>query len=262
MRIIATLAYTDHLNIHDLASLLRPAYIGSQKVKEPEGWDISTEEDAELIERSVELRRSPLWAVVTRCIVRPPVQVPNENTIGPIAFLSLLTRMAKQDLLDQAQTWDQVPPGTDSSVTLAQLKQMTSPQIVKKMLTISTKRVATKIQEGILSVQSGVDPHASRAAFLPAAELSAAAVVFDETTNGKWSASTRGTRRKLVMSLGEVAEMSLRAKEYGSALGFALEACSRWQSAPSSEAIPRSTLDKNKRRVPEARRRINANGSS
>ncbi len=263
LRLIANLTYSEKLRDQDLISLLRPAYLGSQKVKQLQDIDrTSVEEHLGVAERIVEICRSPLSIVSTGGIVEPPGQVPNESTIGPIAFLSLLIQVAKRGLFDQIQSWTQLPAGADPSASLRQVKQMSSPDIVKRMLTLASKRVVARNDQGRGRVQSGEDSFYCHAAYLPAVELAAALVVFDEATDGRWSSSVRGARKDLVLNLGNVAEMSIRAKNFESALGFALEACSRWQSAPSSEAIPRSTLEKNERRVAEARRRINADRPS
>lgn len=80
-----------------------------------------------------------------------------------------------------------------------------------------------------------------------------------EITNGRWLSKIQGATKELVLSLGNAAEMSNRVKEYETAYRFALAAYQIGQSAPASEDIAQSVLDKNQRRADLAKSYVSFN---
>ncbi|KAH8103144.1 hypothetical protein BXZ70DRAFT_774710 [Cristinia sonorae] len=254
LRLVASLALVDDIKDEDLLSFLRPSYLGMQK------WQIMTANSSPsdvftFFERGEEVCRSPLYVVECELDVDPTVQLPQETTIAPIALTRLLHRLAQRGILDQAQVWTALPPGCDPSTSLAQVKQITSPAVLQKLLSISVKRATARRELGLTREPKGDHWH-TRFGYTPAAELASALVQFDESTGRKWTESVRGARKELALNLNLAAETSMKLKEYETAAAFFTGAVNAIEGASSVDSIPRDMLAKVKRRTAEAKRRI------
>jgi len=157
--------------------------------------------------------------------------------------------------LEKAQTWDALPAGCEPSTSLAQVKQITSPAVVKKLLSLSVKRVAARRELGLSRTVAG-DPYHTRSAYVPAAELASILLQFDEATNSTYSENIRGARKELVLCLNLAAEESLKLQEYEAALGFSLGVVEAIEGATPTDGTPSDMLSKNKRRIADAKRRV------
>ena len=86
---------------------------------------ISSEIDSYVwVERSFQVFRSPMYAVYMGDKGEPPLQIVEEPTMGPTAFVRLLTMLATRDLLEKIHKWTKLSAGTSGTTTLAQVKQM------------------------------------------------------------------------------------------------------------------------------------------
>ncbi|KAK7685472.1 hypothetical protein QCA50_011336 [Cerrena zonata] len=257
LRIIANATYANEIKDSDLLSLARIAYLACQKVKSQEEVMISADPDDICVwqERNQEILRVPL-AGTDREDVDEVALIPREATIGPIALIRVLTCLAERGLLDQSQSWTQLPEGTSPSVTLANLKQITSPPIIKKILTIAVKRASAYREIGRQRVQSNAY-HRALLAYVPAAELSCCLLEFDRVTGRKYSREIRGARKELVLCLGNAAEMSRRKDRKEDFLRFAVAANQYAKDALPEEGITGDLIVKNGRRLAEAKRVLN-----
>lgn len=260
MRLIANATYTNDVKDSDLLSLVRIAYLACQKVKSQEEVMMSDDPDDICLwqERTQEILRTPLAGLETDVIdnVDEIVLIPREEIIGPIALIRLLTRLAERGLLEQSQAWTQLPEGTSPSVTLNNLKQITSPSIIKKILTIAVKRITMYREIGRQRVQTGAH-HRALLAYVPATELACCLLEFDSVTSGKYSREIRGARKELVLCLGNAAEMSRRENRNEDSLRFAAAANLYARDAPEVEGITNDLLVKNERRLAQAKRVLN-----
>ncbi|KAF8956287.1 hypothetical protein BDZ97DRAFT_1763893 [Flammula alnicola] len=89
-------------------------------------------------------------------------------------------------------------------------------------------------------------------AYFTAAELAAALITFDSASGGAYSSHIEGTRKELVLCLGNGAKMALGFKQYKRALCLATAAVEAAQSLPthnSPDAVDENITAKNRRRV-------------
>ncbi|THH26298.1 hypothetical protein EUX98_g7891 [Antrodiella citrinella] len=256
LRLVASLALVDDIQTPDILSFLRPSYLSTQKLK-PLNATSSITDRLLHIEREEEICRSPP-SVSDRPEIEPMGQVPHELIMGPIALLRLLLRLAQRGLLEEAQTWNELPMGCEPSTSLVQVKQITSPAVLKKLLSLSVKRVTARRTLGLERARRGDHRHAwfARSAYVPAAELASILVQFDETTHSRYSDSIRGARKELVLCLDLAAGVSMRIQEYESALGFSLGEVTAIEDASLADEIPSDMLPKAKRRIADAKRQL------
>ncbi|THH30608.1 hypothetical protein EUX98_g3578 [Antrodiella citrinella] len=254
LRLAASLALVEDIKDQDLLSLLRPAYLAAQK------WQMidensDTEERLLFFERGEEICRSPLWVVECGLDEEPTEQIPQEMTIGPITLVRVLLRLAQRGLLKQAQTWTVLPSGCDSSTGLAQIKQITSPAVLNKLLSVSVKRVTARRELGQSRAPKGDHWH-TRSAYVPAAELASVLVQFDKDTNREHSVSIKGARKELVLCLNLAADVSMKLRQYEPAMGFSAGAVAAIENASPADAIPSDMLARIKRRIFDAKRNL------
>lgn len=216
-------------------------------------WASDFVECLKIDERGEEVYRSPLWAAECRVKVDPPGQIPHETVLGPIALMRLLTRLAKNGILESAQTWTALPDGCAPKTSLAQVKQITSHDVIKKLLSLFVKRVAARREQGVTSSTSG-SHYYTRFMFVPGAELAHVLLQFDEATGGRFAGCIRGTRRELVLCLQQAGEASMKVKEYEPALGFFLGAVAATEVSAPVDGVPRELVTKIKKRVAEVQR--------
>ena len=246
----------DELTDGDLLSFFRIAYLSTYK------WQMIDEnstmvEKMVFFERGEEIYRSTLWMLDCEIDEEPPAQIPQEVVMGPVLMIRLLTRLVQRGLLERAQTWTALPEGCDQSTSLAQVKQITSSAVIKKLLTLSVKRVTARREIGLSRLPDG-DHRYTRSSFPPGAELAHVLVQFDEATKGQFAESIRGARKELALCLDLAAEMSMKIRQYESALGFSLGAVAAVEICPRTEGIPTDLLSKNKRRITDAKRHVRA----
>ncbi|KAK7685473.1 hypothetical protein QCA50_011337 [Cerrena zonata] len=186
----------------------------------------------------------------------PSAHLPCTELIGPIALLRLLTRLAERGLIMQSQSWTQLPEGTSSSTTVQDIKQILEPTVLKKILAIAVKRIS-RFREYIRDrVQKGLY-HTALINYIPLAELALSVLEFDRVTGGTFANATCGARKELVLCLGNAAEMAIRKGLNDDALRLAAAANFYGAGAPREEKIPVEVVEKNKRRLAEAKRVLN-----
>ena len=236
MRAVISLTYVpDSLRDFFILAFLRVAYACSQKVPQfedipPGGHVLDTLHLS--IERSQEVARKPHWVAMGN------LDVPGYSSIlyreefaGPIAFLRLLLLLSERGLLSKVPSWPTVPSCNSDAVgpgmkkpSLSQLKQITSPAVIRKFVSTSLKR-AKELREvhGCREVQEGKLGDA-RWSYACGSELSAAIVAFLESPEAATELKSMfldDTKKELVLCLGNAAEMSIRGKKYFEGLKFA-----------------------------------------
>lgn len=216
-------------------TFLRVAYACSQRTPQledipPDGEDLDTLNM--LVERRQEVARKPL-SVVMGNLDNPDYSTVlyREEFAGPIAFLRLLLLLSERGLLSKLPSWSAIPPYDGDAIapgmkkpSLSQLKQILSPAIIRKFVSISLTRVR-ELREvhGRKEVQRGkvVD---ARWSYTCGSELSAAIVAFLESPEAATELKTRfldDTKKELVLCLGNAAEMSIRGGKHLEGLKFA-----------------------------------------
>jgi hypothetical protein len=223
----------------DILLLLRPAYLGSQKIKSEDEVNWTSEEDIyDFIEHNHEVFRSPMWAITLpedeRKSIQSPCVIPGEAILGPMALLRLLSLLSERGILNQIPSWSTIPPAMPSSLSLKQVKQMTDPGITKKLLALSLKRATRECERGHQRFRGDQDVDHARAAYAASAELASTLVSFLESPQADSRSKTlllAGAKKQLVLSLGHAADMSNRFKQYEVGYKFALGACAVGRAA-------------------------------
>jgi len=245
-------------------AFLRVAYVCSQKVPRLEEIPPGGPEELNSlhlsVERTQEVARKPHWVVMKN------LDVPGYSSIlypeefaGPIAFLRLLLLLSERGLLSQVPSWSAVPSCNDDAAgpdakkpTLSQLKQITSPPVIRKFVSTSLKRVR-ELREvrGRREVQEGKFSDA-RWSYACASELSATISAFLESPQAATelkSTFVDDAKKELVLCLGNAAEMSIREKEYLEGLKFASAAVA---IGATCTGITETVVAKNKNRYETA----------
>lgn len=216
-------------------AFLRVAYACSQKVPQledipPDGQGLNTLNLT--IERTQEVARKPHWIAVGN-IDNPDYSSIRyrEEFTGPITFLRLLLLLSERGLLSKIPFWSAIPshdgdamePGVKKP-SLSQLKQITSPAVIRKFVSMSLKKVK-ELREvhGRREVQEGKLGDA-RWSYACGSELSAAIAAFLESPGVATELKSKlldDTKEELVLCLGNAAEVSIRGKKYLEGLKFA-----------------------------------------
>lgn len=229
LRLISAITHLDNISDSELISFLRVAYLASQGSlkKSLENFvPRSHRETCEHSERTTDAYRKAIWANVTDYPSDPTCIVPEQAISGPVALLRLLTILAKRSVLYEIPKWTSLPAGTVPGTELKQVQQITSPEVIQKLLPLVVRRVTIardKVRGWVASPKPG-DGHMARAYYLPPAELAASLFAFNEATKGRWAVQMRGAKKVLVLCLGNAAEMSRRVGDPLSALGYAVAA--------------------------------------
>ena len=264
MKTIISLTYVpESLPDCFLFAFLRVAYACSQKVPQLGGAPVGGEDLDTLnlsIERSQEVARKPHWVAngnpdgtgYSSILYR-------EEFAGPISFLRLLLLLSERGLLSKIPSWSSIPhyngdamePGMKKP-SLSQLKQITSPAVIQKFVSMSLKRVK-ELREvhGRREVQGGKLGDA-RWSYACGSELSAAIVAFLESPEASAELKTRlldDVKKELILCLGNAAEMSIRGKQHTEGLKFASAAVALGETCPG---ITESIVAKNKNRYATA----------
>jgi hypothetical protein len=254
LRLIINLTYVEKLPTTDILSFLRLAYTSSMRVKpllEPEPDDLGAITDH--IERTAEIARIPTWAAYTGTQVEATLQVPCQSILGPTAYLRLLIILVRRGILDEIPNWtlDQVPEGLDPSTNLAQLRQITDPAILKKLMGFITKRASVRREEGGLLFKKE-DWDTARMQYTAASEALVALLSLEQEGKGRWKGTLNGARSELVMNLGNSSEACVRLNQGRATYGFAAAAVQFASTAPTYDPVKTELLEKNKRRAAKA----------
>ena len=236
MRAVISLTYLpDSLPDFFILVFLRVAYACSQKAPQLDDIPDSVEGLDTLL----------LFAERTQAVFRQPILVELENLdtpdyssvlygeefVGPIAFLRLLLLLSERGLLSEISSWSAIPPCDNDGVrpgmknpSLSQLKQITSPAVVRKFVSMSLRRVK-ELREvrGRRQVEDGKF-HDARWSYACGSELSAAVVAFLEGTGASTELKSKFSdeaKKELVLCLGNAAEVSIRGKRRLEGLKFA-----------------------------------------
>ncbi|EIW78095.1 hypothetical protein CONPUDRAFT_75818 [Coniophora puteana RWD-64-598 SS2] len=218
----------------DIYSLLPIAYQSSYK-------------EAHKIEEEGSVCEWPSW---TRSSIHPnpgfdPFYIAPESVLGPITLARLLTVLAQRNALNSIQTLQKAPAGLSSTTSLEHIQQITHPDVIRRFLKISLKRIRSRLREGDDIYGSTEDDYyftmfRASHVYQSAAELAAAMVAFDENTGGAYSKDVVGVRHLLAESLGLVTEASLEVEEYWRAYFCGLAAV---DLAESYAGIPEERVD-------------------
>jgi len=257
-RLIATLTYAAtqiKLSDDDIFSLLRISNAAVRPTKSPNQTMLSENDRYQLIENHFELYRKPLYAVFVDIEVEPPLKVAKELYMGPIVHVRLLTLLAEKKLLADPAKISQLPSSISTQMTLPQLKQICSPNSIRKVLNLSRKRLPERREVGHKRFRKGNDLEHACFAYKTAAELAGALVTFNKATRGLYQEEISGAGREQVLCLGNAAEMAIGQGLYDRALCFATAAVQCAESLPtddSPDGVDNSIRDKNRRRVARA----------
>ena len=268
MRSIISLTYVpESLPDHFLFTFLRVAYACSEKVPQLGDAPVTGEDFDTLnlsIERNQEVARKPHWVAngnpdgtgYSSILYR-------EEFAGPISFLRLLLLLSERGLLSKLPSWSAIPhynghavePGMKKQ-SLSQLKQITSPAVIQKFVSMSLKRVK-KLREvhGRGEVQREKYGDA-RWSYACGSELSAAIVAFLESPKAPVKLKTKfldNVKKELILCLGNAAEMSIRGKQHTEGLKFASAAVALGGTCPG---ITETIVTKNKNRYTTALKAI------
>jgi len=147
----------------------------------------------------------------------------------------------------------------DPSTTLSNIKQITNPQIIKKCLNNSFKRLVYRRLEGDdRLLYPPINRIRARLDFISASELASAFLAFNQACNDKWSDNILGVKKELAMCLHQSADVSLQMKEYDTALAFALgaEKAGKEAEADRLEGLNKDVVAKSKKIIAAARKRV------
>lgn len=247
MRLITTLTHAvDSCGVTnaELESLLRVAYVASQKVKQA---DDETEEDHLIYAE----RTKDMFAAQTGDLLDSPLQIAEENVMGPTALARLLAVLAQRGVLESIQNLKKAPSGLSTATSLDQVQMITHPEVIRKFLSIAIRRVESRTESGREVSQS--NPSYARMHFMSSAELAAALVSFDRYTRGKYAEEVKGVRKQLVVALGNASEMAIRTGQSQAALSLALGAITSAENIPDTEGLDEAITAKNMRRAEQAR---------
>ena len=253
LRLIAASAHTHHAKDGDLFSLLRIAYLGSQKFK-PQTNHSQDEAQYLRIEHSEEICQVPYWAKETQSDVDYVVWTPREFLTGPIALLSVLNQLAKRGILASAHSMTELPEQTSPTVTLQNVQKILDPQVISKVISLSKRRIATTREEGRDCVKEK-DLKRAHLLYLSASELAWSLLEFNKSSHGKFGTELEGVTKELVLCLGNATEMCLRRMDNVRAIIPALAVDWVLKHISYDEEISQDIVDKNKRRLIQATQR-------
>ncbi|KAG2150685.1 uncharacterized protein EDB93DRAFT_1141501 [Suillus bovinus] len=252
LRLITTLSHAaDSCGITnvELESLLRVAYVASQKIKEAdpkneEGYLMYAERTQDMFALQVcDSHAAPQ--------VDSPLQIAEEVVMGPTALARLLAVLAQRGILDSIQALKKAPNGLSTATCLDQVQMITHPDIIRKFLLIAVRRVESRTESGRKVSQS--NSCYARMHFMSSAELAASLVSFDRYTRGKYAEEVKGVRKQLVVALGNASEMAIRTGQSQIALSLALGAITSAENIPETEGLDSAITAKNVRRADQAR---------
>jgi len=180
------------------------------------------------------------------------IHVPTRTVIGPIAFFRILTKLAEHPT-PGAEAQETRPTPVEVKEFLANI---TGPEITKALLVPARKQVAELRKSANAMVSSS--RILARQNYRGVAELASTLIHFDEASGKKWTSELTGIWKELIFTLGNMCEMSLRLQEYERALCFGAVTLDIAEKAPEGEKVLEDVLAKNRRRLEEAKRHIEA----
>lgn len=264
LRAITSLTYIpESLPDFFVFAFLRVAYACSSKPTPLEDISPSPEALGTLylsIERSQEVARKPYSAILESPIDPDYSSILyREEFSGPIAFLRLMLLLSERRLLSEIPSWSAIPPYRGDAVepgmkkpSLSQLKQVTSPAVIQKFVSMALKRVKElRDVHGRREVQTGKLGDA-RWSYACGSELSAAIVAFLESPEAATELKLGflgEAKKELVLCLGNAAEVSIRGEKYLEGLKFASSAVSISAGCPG---LPETATTKNRNRYEAA----------
>ena len=175
------------------------------------------------------------------------MKITNESYIGLTAHVRLLTLLAETNVLANPSKMSQLQ--MSSQITLC------TPDSIRKLLSRSKKQITSRREVGHKRFRNDHDLEHACFAYTAAAELAAALVTFDNTTQGTYRMEIMGVRREQVLCLGNAAEMALGQEFYDRALCYATAAVQCTESLPTNkgpDGVDVSIREKNNRRVARA----------
>lgn len=257
LRLIANTSYVDTLRDTELISLLRIAYTASRKVAHPDSLSVrSTFQEVMLMTQD---NYSPITSPPpdrAGSEVEPDHVLPCTEILGPIALVRLLICIAERGLITQPRLWEQRPEGIPSTTSIEDVTKILDPSTLRKVLSTSVKRVARYREVIKNDVAQGLY-HRALLRYVSLAELALSVLDFDRATGGRYATDVHGARRELVFCLGNVAEMAGRKGFSEEALRYSAAASHYGSEVSVEDDITAQMVEKNRRRLAEARRMLN-----
>lgn len=239
----------------DLLNLLPISHAGCQVVKtERDVQDSdSFDEAAEAIERTSVAYHNASKSDRTMVTGKEDLvlQINDEVITGPICHIHMLVALAKRGLLQKVHQWATEPKGLTVG-GLAKLKRLISEAEIRRSVTLAVKRLGERKEMGNKAYRERRRLQEARVEFWCAAQLAAALIDFDKVSEGKYAGLIAGTKKALVLNLGNAAEMSLGQEYFDRALVFASSALKIAEGCQGKDAVETTVLEKNERRVRRA----------
>jgi len=249
-RLVTTLTYAaawNKLAHDDILSLIRITNAAIFPSSSSPNLGVDSETGYQRIEKTFELDRKPFYALIHEVEVKSPLQVANELYMGPIAHIRLLTLLAANKVLAEPSKIS-LPMPISTHMTLAQLKQLCTPDRIRKVFSVSRKRITVHREAGHQRFRKKKELGRARFAYATAAELAAAMVGFNNATHGMYQEEISGAQREQVLCLGNAAEMEHCQGFYSLALCYATAAVQCAKSLPtdnSPDGVEVSVREKN-----------------
>ncbi|EIW74188.1 hypothetical protein CONPUDRAFT_170212 [Coniophora puteana RWD-64-598 SS2] len=207
LRLITTLSHgADAIGIRniDIYAFLPIAYRASQK---------TYQED----QPEVQIRVLPDWLYLGGNFEREgeidPYFLVTETMLGPTAYARLLVVLAQRNALKSVQSLQKPPTGLSPTTSLAQLRQITHPDVISRFLNIAIFRVQSAMEKAEKVVQ--VDMIGGGLVFEGTAELAAAMVAFDDITGGEYATEeASAARHYLSMALQHISGIATKLEKY------------------------------------------------
>ncbi|EIW78081.1 hypothetical protein CONPUDRAFT_146109 [Coniophora puteana RWD-64-598 SS2] len=220
LRLITTLTHcADAAGVKnvDIYPLLAVSYRASFKI------------GAEEHHRTQDICEWPLWTNLALVHVGyiDPFHVAPERIIGPTAFARLLLILAQRNALNSIQLLQRTPHGLSPTTSLAQLQQMTHPDIIRRFLKISVYRARIYMDKATdmeLLGHAKENSPLSSVAFNSTAELAASIVAFVNLTGDVYTGATYRAHFTLGMALASLSQSSLQMRLWKRAYSWALTA--------------------------------------
>ncbi|EIW75957.1 hypothetical protein CONPUDRAFT_169190 [Coniophora puteana RWD-64-598 SS2] len=246
LRIITTLThFSDAAGVKnvDIYSLLGVAYQASFKMNQERN-------------RTQSICDWPLWLarITESSYWCDPVHVSPERVLGPTAFARLLVVLAQRNALNSIQFLQRAPDGLSPTTSLAQIQQMTHPDIIRRFLHISIYRIKDYMQ-GAVYLRREM-PARAGVVFYGAAELAAAIIAFVDLTGDTYTQATVGARPALVVALGSLAQISMQMKQYKRTYSLALTAAEVDGKSNTGERIDPNLVEVYRRLARDAKKAL------
>ncbi|KAI0078587.1 hypothetical protein K474DRAFT_884553 [Panus rudis PR-1116 ss-1] len=261
LRLITGISYLDQQDISEatLLSLLPIAHSSSRKaLSSGDLQSLSTpDEFLSYLSYIESVQRGPVWAGELNEDTEEPERLPSTATAGPIATIRILTRLQELGTLDTIQSWTEVPQGLPPSISLVELKEMTSQASIEKVLRVAIEQAAFQIEMADTSFMRSTGFRQAWHDYVSVAELTQAMKNFDDKTGGKYSHLLRDLNQHYFTSLSSASKCFLAMKWWESALGFAKAAAAvAGPGAAATDGITSIDLQKNRQVIKEASKKV------